>query len=298
MSSLKISIVMACYNRRDQLKITLNSIALSKHKNFEIIIVDDLSDESQRIDDIVKDFHTNHGFNIRLFRTTKELKTYINPCVPYNIALSQIDTNSDIVIIQNPEVCHIGDVMSYITTHLKLNDYLTFSCYGLANTQQNNDINNILNDKTLNDIMVIEKTIIEKTKEFISSKPNKSGGTYFHTNDPSGWLNNASHFRPYHYLCAMWKSDLVKHGGFDNDYADGLCFDDDDFLKRVEFHGFRTTLPRYELNNPFCIHLWHPKIKQLDLGKEKWNINNQVFKKKMCLLGLNEQRGHLKPFYL
>ena len=300
----KISIVMACYNRKTQLSITLKSILLSKHKNFEIVIVDDLSDPSENIDELVSEYRTKHNMDIKLFRVTKELKTYINPCVPYNIALSQVDPKTDIVIVQNPEVCHIGDVLMYVSENLQPNDYMTFSCYGLANIHDNSHIEqNFIEqnfiEQNFMEQKIMEKTIIEKTKQFISSKPNKSGGTYFHTSDPSGWLNHITQFRPYHYLCAMFKSDMDKHGGFDDDYADGLCFDDDDFVKRVAYCGFRATFPRYENNNPFCVHLWHPKIKQLDLGREKWNINNAVFKRKMAALGVSEQRGGvLKPYLI
>jgi glycosyltransferase involved in cell wall biosynthesis len=307
---------MACYNRKKQLSITLKSLLLSKHKNFELIIVDDVSDPNECINDLVLEYRTKHNMNIKLFRVTKELKTYINPCVPYNIALSQVDPKTDIVIVQNPEVCHVGDILSYVSEKLQSNDYMTFSCYGLANMQDNYSIDSFFTSSIGETIISNNpnnpnnpiKTItpnnpnnpIKTIKQFIASKPNKSGGTYFHTSDPSGWLNHITQFRPYHYLCAMFKSDMDKHGGFDDDYADGLCFDDDDFVKRVAYCGFRATFPRYENNeNPFCIHLWHPKIKQLDLGREKWNINNVVFKRKMTALGLSEQRGGvLKPYLI
>jgi glycosyltransferase involved in cell wall biosynthesis len=56
-----ISIVMSYYNRRQLLFNTLHSIKESKCKSFEVVIVDDASDD--KIDDIVRlfDFPINIG---------------------------------------------------------------------------------------------------------------------------------------------------------------------------------------------------------------------------------------------
>ena len=46
-----ISIVTTYFNRRSQFINTLRSLEISKVKDFEVIAVDDCSDDDQRIDD-------------------------------------------------------------------------------------------------------------------------------------------------------------------------------------------------------------------------------------------------------
>ena len=50
---MKISIVMAYYNRRQLLINTLQSIMSSFIKDIEVIVVDDFSKESERIEDLM-----------------------------------------------------------------------------------------------------------------------------------------------------------------------------------------------------------------------------------------------------
>ena len=96
----KISIVMAYYNRKEQLLFTLKTINDSHHKNIEVIIIDDASDESNRLENIIH----NYPFYINLIRIEPTDKKHVNSCIPYNIGFKNI--TGDIVIIQNPEVCH------------------------------------------------------------------------------------------------------------------------------------------------------------------------------------------------
>ena len=52
----KISIVMSYHNRKSQLLTTLKTIKKSKHPNYEIIIVDDGSDEDHRIENLQNEY--------------------------------------------------------------------------------------------------------------------------------------------------------------------------------------------------------------------------------------------------
>ena len=62
---LKLSIVTAYYNRKDLFKKTLESINKTRYvKNIELVVVDDGSDELERIEDLVD----SYDFPIRVFR--------------------------------------------------------------------------------------------------------------------------------------------------------------------------------------------------------------------------------------
>ena len=51
-----ISIVTAYYNRKKLFIKTLESFEKSKYKNFEVVVVDDCSDEDERLEDLVEKF--------------------------------------------------------------------------------------------------------------------------------------------------------------------------------------------------------------------------------------------------
>ena len=114
---MKISIIIGYYNRKKQLLYTLKTIKKSLYKNIEVIIIDDCSDNPE---DILneKDFEI-FNMDIKLISIKKEEKTWINPCVGYNKGISQ--STGDIIILQNAEVCHIGDTISYVVNNLKRN---------------------------------------------------------------------------------------------------------------------------------------------------------------------------------
>ena len=107
-----ISIVMGYFNRKPQLEVTLNMIQLSKvAKHVEIIIVDDASSKEHIL---TKPFLETFDLNIKVIRIEPHQKTWINPVIPYNLSITQ--TKGEWVMLQNPEVCHSGDVCSYVAT--------------------------------------------------------------------------------------------------------------------------------------------------------------------------------------
>lgn len=97
-----ISIIMAYHNRKDQTLATFRKFndLYSLKYNFEVIIVDDMSNN----DNLLDNFINNFNFKIKLIKLSN--KTWINPVVPYNVAIMNIDSNSKYVIIQNPEIYH------------------------------------------------------------------------------------------------------------------------------------------------------------------------------------------------
>ena len=106
---LKFTIIMAYYNRKAQLLLTLKSFEklYGNRYNLEVIIVDDMSDESEKITTIEKDF----SFTIKLIELTNKTWSASAPVIPYNIAISHISPDTDFIIIQNPEIFHCGNIL-------------------------------------------------------------------------------------------------------------------------------------------------------------------------------------------
>ena len=116
---------MAYYNRKEQLIETIKSIKKSNYKNIEVIIVDDNSDENEKVHTFIESI--NDDLDIKVITINNVQKTWINPCIPYNIGLKE--AKGDIIIIQNPEIIHVYDCISFVNDNLKPNDWLTLNCY-------------------------------------------------------------------------------------------------------------------------------------------------------------------------
>jgi len=119
---MKLSVVMAYYNRRKHLINTLKSIEKSSIKDFEVVVVDDASDYEHQMNDLPEIFPF-----LRVLRIEPEEKKHINPCIPYNIGFRE--SKGEIILIQNPECFHYGDILSHVIDNLKESDYNVYSCY-------------------------------------------------------------------------------------------------------------------------------------------------------------------------
>jgi len=224
----KISIVMGYYNRKNLLLKTLESISVfTEYPNFEVVIVDDASKESERLEDIVDDF----DFDILLHRISPETKTHINPCIAYNKAFSL--ASGEVIIIQNPECFHFGDVISR-ASKIKDGEYLSPHCYSL--------------DKETTDKI---KTFSFQKGQELPIVLNQRAITF---DGDSGYYVHKQ-FRPdaMHFCTAITKSDLDKLGGFDERFANGYAFDDREFYDRI----LRLGLNIIHVDIPMVFHQNH-----------------------------------------
>jgi glycosyltransferase involved in cell wall biosynthesis len=222
-----VSIVTAYHNRKNLFYNTLKTIKNSTIKDIEVIVVDDCSDDEHRLEDFISEFPF-----LKIIRLEKEDKWYVNPCVPFNIGFKE--AKGKIVIIQNPECLHVGDLLK-TTSELKNDEYFSFACYSV-----NQNMTNILSE-------------IELTQENILSTIDIEPRAISSDGD-NGWYNH-SYYRPvrYHFACAINKDKLDELGGFDERYAEGIAFDDNELLIRIDRMGLKTKI----INNPFVVHQWH-----------------------------------------
>ena len=264
MTNKKISIVMTTHNRNKQLGYTLDTITKSKlSKQVEVIIIDDNSKIPPT--EIVKKYSSD--LDIKLTIIKPEEKTYVNPCIPYNIGFSK--ATGDIVVIQNAEVAHIGDVLSFIHDNLKPNQYMCFGCYCLGNHLENSTFMDIVNSSD------------KPTDAALSFIKNKRDAPCLKRN-VGGWYVNEAYFTGWNFLTAIYKKDLDRVGGFDPDFANGYCHDDDEFIRRIWFKKLNIIYPDVNNGHPFGVHLYHDYLARTGRDfRNKWRINNRIYKKKL-----------------
>jgi len=252
----KLSIVMAYFNRQEQLNYTLKTINDSAHKNKELIIVDDASDQ-----EIVLD-KTKYDFEIKIIRIEKHEKTWLNPCIPYNIGFKA--ATGDIIVIQNPEVCHIGDCLSYISKNLQIGDWLTFNTYALGSFEENE---------------IIKKMSYEEVINYVKSKDTNITQLF----SPEGHMNHHDFvFYALHYLGGIYREDLFGKmgGGFCEEYQNGTCAEDNDFQRLLIYNNFKFKIP---FEKPMCIHQFHAPCPANNM--ETRQINVDIFYRRCELMG-------------
>lgn len=233
----KISIVTAYYNRKLAFWRTLKTIEKSEFRDFEFIVVDDASVYDQRVEDFAAKFKF-----MKLIRIEPQYKKHINPCIPFNIGFSK--AQGDVVIIQNPECMHMGDILSYAANKTADDQYLVFSCYSLGEATFNK-----LSNVDFNLPMIeLEPAVIKSIGGFIDRNCD-------YTSRYDSWFAHPIHRKAYFNFCtAITMKDLRDLGGFDERFADGHAFDDTDFVSRIQKKGMRVEI----VEKPFCIHQFHP----------------------------------------
>lgn len=233
---MKISIVTAYYNRIEQFRNTLLSI--TNINDLEIIIIDDASDVAQKAEQVVSEFNE---IDIKIINIQKEDKWYSNPCVPYNLGFKE--ASGEIIVIQNPECLHLGNILDYIRTNLQEDDYFSFSAYSLTKpvTDRVSSLRSS-SDNYIGDVVKVIAPVISSCNKRVR----KTGEL--------GWYNHPV-INPvgYHFLSAIHKHHIVEMGGFDEQYAKGIGYDDDEFLHRLRLKGLKIKIPYI----PIVLHQNH-----------------------------------------
>jgi hypothetical protein len=221
-----ISIVMTSHERSKQVYYTLKTIERSSFKDVQVIIVDDSEYDTLNIN-ILKDFK----FNIDLILINPDTKFWVNPCINYNIGFEFIQGGK--VIIQNSEVCHVGDVLKYVNENVVDRSYHVFDVKAINNLGTNDIIYNI-------DILTAD---------------------VFNLNVYKMWYQHyAEYNRGFHFLTAMTANifDIIRE--FSYDYAFAGCYDDDDFIFKVKINNINIKLVENTIYNVGGIHLYHEYI--------------------------------------
>lgn len=256
-----ISIVMTTNNRIKQTIFTLDTIKLSSYQNIQIVIVDDSNNGF-----IDENILQKYPFRIDYIKIKEKNRDWINPCVNYNIGFRYI--KGTYVIIQNAEVCHIGDIVSYVGQHSKEGTYLVFDVINTGSYNNNNVLYTLLKD----DSNGIKGFGVNDIRNLLNYK-------YFL------WYQHPK-YRPanFHFLTAIHVNDLNKmEHGFDYDFSLGRAYDDDEFITRILFDLKLNILNIPSQFKLMGIHQHHDKVmlnttqKQYD---ESTIINKYLLEKK------------------
>jgi len=219
-----ISIVMTASNRSKQTYYTLDTIQHSQYKNIQVIVVDDSTDDSLTLERL-----NEYPFTIDFIEIQRVHKKWHNPCVNYNIGFKFV--KGEIVIIQNAEVCHVGDVIQWIKNQSIQDDkYYVFDVAASKNYEMN---------------------------ERIYTSNTRTTDVYNQSELFDIWYQSESKNRSLHFLTALTRSSLSKIHGFSYDYTLGCSYDDDDFLLRIKSNGLQAICFHQTVAKCGGIHLYH-----------------------------------------
>lgn len=228
-----VSIVLPYYNRKQYLKVTLDSFEYyySDKKDLQIVIVDDGSNLDNVLDDLV----CLYNLNIKLIRI--ENKKGINPCYPYNVGVRNSDGN--IIVLSSPEIFHTRNIFKISNNFEKLTNYnyLQFSVFCVT-------------DKDIKNVLLSDNRPFVAKEVFINSKI-----PYFYKNFGTWYTHGKIKNDCFNFLSACTRDTYFNLSGFNEVFVKGTGYDDTDFRDR---------LLRYINNNVVwyddfvAIHIDHP----------------------------------------
>jgi glycosyltransferase involved in cell wall biosynthesis len=248
---MKISIVTSYYNRKKQFINTLETISKSSEiNNTEIIAVDDASDDGERIE-----YLTNLYPFLKVIRVNKENKWWSNPSIPFNKAINE--SSGDVIILQNPECLHLGDILKNAKENINDTNYLSYSVYSI-NHSTTNKLSNLKYDENL----------FNQINEIIGQKNNVG----FTGIGQECWYNHPI-YRPchYHFISAISRKNINILGGFDERYGYGCSYDDDEFLHRVKLLGLDLKI----IDEVHGVHQWHNTYENRDFEFHNKELKNR-----------------------
>lgn len=222
----RIVVVMPCYNRQDLCSNTINSILKYGYENCEIVVVDDASDIP---------FAYNND-RVHIIRIDKKDKKWFNSVIPYNYGLLYAinELNAEIIVTQNAEGYHYGNILQHINENLNPNEYFSYACLSV--------------DESFGEVSVT------KISQICDKIQNAASG-----NIELGWYNHSVLYpRAYDFCSAMYVEPMIKLNGFEERFYNHTWYGDDNFLIRVKKLGLKVSI----IDEPFVVHQWHSRSHQ------------------------------------
>lgn len=217
-----VVIVMAYHDREMQLTRTIATMNQSAYGDWHAVVVDDASREPI----------SASWDNVDVIRIEPEDKLWHNGEPAYNTGIRYgiREYNPDVIILQNPECYHVGDVISYAAANVTAANYLSFAAFSL-------DENNTKKNHNINAIMAGHNSNVKCDFD-------------------NGWYNHSTH-RPvgYDFCAAIHTGNIMMLNGYDERFSSGLAFGDNYLLHRVKAMGLTLQI----VDNPFVVHQWHTR---------------------------------------
>jgi hypothetical protein len=242
---------MTASNRSKQTYFTLSTISKSIVSDVHIVLVDDSDVDKITVEELSK-------FNlcIDFIEINKNNKFWVNPCINYNIGFQYI--KCPIIILQNAEVCHIGDVCDFVVNNVSDEEYLVFDVANTESYDNNEELYNI--NYSFSDIRMSTEW---------------------------KWYNHHSNnLKNYHFLSAFSKKTFDEIEGFSYDYFSQGLYDDDDFLLKIKRSNISVKNIKSEEKCIMGIHQYHK------LAGQTWvsdvSMNRRIFEIKSNSLEYKE----------
>jgi glycosyltransferase involved in cell wall biosynthesis len=226
---MKYSFLLPYYNRKEFIVATLDSFEYfyGGRTDFEVIIVDDVSADNHRLEDVLN----NYSFKIILKRLL--VKNGINPCVPYNVAARL--ASGENLILTSPETLHTSSILDVVDREgLRETECLVFSVFCPT-------------EESWNDRLLRPGSFPAKMEWFDGIRHHMYEGLGEGNRPPfnnlyGSWYLHSQH-RPsnLNFLTVIKKDVYEQIGGFREEFRFGTGYDDNDFLDRlqVEIKEFR-----------------------------------------------------------
>ncbi len=230
---MKVAIVMTYINRQSQFNRAIKSI-FNQEYPVQVIAVDDCSETPLTVPD---------NYPVEVIRI--EQKDWFDKDIPLNMGIVRaITTGADLIILQNAECYHVGDVIRYA---LKVTDktYISFGCFSLGK---------------------------ERTERGDDPPDIKRGATF---DGDEAWYNHPLYFpRGYDWCSAITADNMRKLNGMDERFGYGVAYGDDDFLRRVKALGLSVEITSY----PYVVHQWHYTPQNTErITSERWEMNRLLY---------------------
>ena len=159
----------------------------------------------------------------------------------------------DKIILQNAEVCHIGDICKYINDELNTDRYIVFDVVTTNSYDQN-------------ELVYIKYSINDS--DIISKLSNNQ------------WYQHYKNFnRNFHFLVSFTRNVFNKFNNFSYDYFSEGAYDDNDLVLKLQSLSIEINNIKNDKTNLCGIHLYHV------LANQTWEsstmINSYIYNKKL-----------------
>jgi GT2 family glycosyltransferase len=221
---MRTAIIMTYFERKAQLINTINSFHQYKGKDIVIVVVDDDSVKEPASELLLE----SGTFPATVINVTR--KQWVNSSVPYNMGIEiALEYKPDIVLIQNAECYHAGDIIGHAEKNLTDKNYISYGCYSLP-----------------------------KGSEIPPLTMWPQGATF---DGEGAWYNHPVYRAVgYHFCSAITPENLRKVNGFDERLAPGIAYEDNVFLHHIKNLGLKVEIT----DDPYVFHQWHYGEKNRD----------------------------------
>lgn len=252
MEPITISIVLASFARADLLELSILSIlnqVISYPYNF-VIVNDGFENDGTK--EVCEKYGTQVPITY-IFTGHRNIDKLLprNPAVPNNIAIKQASGN--IVILTCPEILHFE-----------------------------NSVNNIVKPVVRNKKAISIPSLIyfDNTGKYTQALKNKTRGAL-------QWLSGHKDHVKMPFFMGVWKQELLKIGGYDEDFT-GYAFEDNDLVGRLLANGCF-----YHKTPVKIIHLYHGKRCQEGTMEylPAWNYNKRLLEERKGIIVRNKQKS-------